>query len=219
MEIQSSKENSKLHKRQATKDSNGKLNGNVLIAIASSTGGPKALQEFLPMLPENLNAPIVLTQHMPKGFTKAMSDRLNSLSKVTVHEAGQGDVLEKGHVYIAPGGFHLTFSKSIRKQVTTVLSDDPPVGTLKPCANVMLESLKNTPYDTILCVVLTGMGEDGTKGIMSLGEAKDIYVISQSRETCVVYGMPKAIAEAGYSDEVLPLLSIAARIEKLVGVQ
>ena len=204
---------------RAKKDPTGKLcDSNLIVAIASSTGGPKALQDFIPMLPKGLKAPVILTQHMPVGFTKSMADRLNEISDISVKEAEEGDVLQDGTVYIAPGGKHLVVRATQRGHILS-LSDEDPVGGLKPCADIMYKSLETAKYSTVLCVVLTGMGEDGSKGIMRLGEKKNLYVISQDEATSVVYGMPKAIAEVGYSDEVLPLLSIAPSIQKKVGVK
>lgn len=193
--------------------------GNKLIALACSTGGPKTLQSVIPLLPEGLNAPIVLVQHMPKGFTKSLASRLDGMSKVKVKEAAEGDVLQKGCVYIAPGGSHLKVAKLPGGGYKAVISDDPPRDALKPCANLMYESLVGSVYDEIVCVVLTGMGADGTEGIKALKKRNKVYVISQDEETCVVYGMPKMVAQAGLSDEVLPITEVANSIIKKVGVQ
>lgn len=206
-------------RHRAKVESGGKLtDSNLIVAIASSTGGPKALQDFIPMLPADLKAPVVLTQHMPAGFTKSMADRLNDMSQIRVKEAEEGDVLQDGTVYIAPGGKHLVVKSTQRGHIIS-LSDEDPVGGLKPCADIMYKSLESSKYSTVLGVVLTGMGEDGSKGLIRLAEKKNLYVISQDEATSVVYGMPKAIAEVGYSDEVLPLLSIAPSIQKKVGVK
>ena len=193
--------------------------GNKLVALACSTGGPKALQSVIPYLPKDMNAPMVLVQHMPQGFTKSMADRLNEISPIRVKEAEHGDVLEKGCVYVAPGGKHMRITRNRDGRHVVTLSDEPAIGGLKPCADIMYESLRDCGYDEVTCVVLTGMGEDGTKGILSLREKKDLYVISQSAETCVVYGMPKSIAETGVVDSVVPLAEVAQTIIKNVGVQ
>lgn len=192
---------------------------NKLVAIACSTGGPKALQSVIPYLPKNLNAPVVLVQHMPMGFTKSMADRLNELSKISVKEAAEGDVLQKGNVYVAPGGKHMEVLKTADGRHKISLNDMPAIGGLRPCANVMFDSIRKTGYDEIVCVVLTGMGADGTNGILSLEKTKPIHVISQNAQTCVVYGMPKAIYESGVVDEVVPLTDVASTITKRVGVQ
>lgn len=190
-----------------------------LVALACSTGGPKALQSVIPYLPKNLDAPVVLVQHMPAGFTKSMADRLNELSEVSVKEAQEGDLLEKGHVYIAPGGMHMEVVKMRDGSHKIKLNDMPPIGGLRPCANILFDSLSNTAYDEIICIVLTGMGADGTNGILSLNRTKPIHVIAQDAQTCVVYGMPRAIAEAGMVDEVVPLDQVAKTITKNVGVK
>ena len=192
---------------------------NRLVALACSTGGPKALQDVVPFLDRNMDAPVVLVQHMPAGFTKSMADRLNEISKVEVKEAEDGDVLEKGHVYIAPGGRHMEVKKNPDGSHKIVLNDMPAIGGLRPCANITYDSLSGSGYDEIVCVVLTGMGADGTNGILSLCQHKPVYVISQNAETCVVYGMPKSIAEAGVVDEVVSLKEVAKTIIKKVGVK
>ena len=194
-------------------------NGNRLIALACSTGGPKALQSIIPYLPKNLNAPMVLVQHMPEGFTKSMADRLNELSKISVKEAEEGDILQKGWVYVAPGGKHMEVVKTADGRHKIAFNDMPAIGGLKPCANITYQSLTKSGYDEIVCVVLTGMGADGTKGILALEKEKPIHVIAQNAQTCVVYGMPKAIYEAGVVDEVVPLTEVASTITKRVGVQ
>lgn len=193
--------------------------GNKIVALACSTGGPKALQSVIPYLPKNLNAPMVLVQHMPAGFTKSMADRLNEVSPIKVKEAEEGDILEKGNIYIAPGGKHMEVKKCPDGRHKIQLNEMPPIGGLRPCANITYDSLRNCGYDEVVCVVLTGMGADGTNGILSLAKSKPVYVIAQNAETCVVYGMPKAIAETGMVNEVVPLTEIAQTITKNVGVQ
>lgn len=190
-----------------------------LVALACSTGGPKALQSVIPYLPKNLDAPMVLVQHMPPGFTQSMADRLNELSEISVKEAQEGDILEKGHVYVAPGGKHMEVVKMRDGSHRIALNDMPPIGGLRPCANIMFDSLTKTDYDEIICIVLTGMGADGTNGILSLNRKKPIHVIAQDAQTCVVYGMPRAIAEAGMVDEMVPLEQVAKTITKNVGVK
>ena len=192
---------------------------NKLVALACSTGGPKALQSVIPYLPKNLDAPMVLVQHMPAGFTKSMADRLNEVSEIAVKEAEDGDKLEKGHIYVAPGGRHMEVVKCPDGSHKIALNDMPAIGGLRPCANITYDSLSKSGFDEIVCVVLTGMGADGTNGILSLGHHKPIHVISQNAETCVVYGMPKAIEESGVVDEVVPLEKVAETITKNVGVK
>ncbi|MBQ8519015.1 MAG: chemotaxis-specific protein-glutamate methyltransferase CheB [Agathobacter sp.] len=192
---------------------------NKLVALACSTGGPKALQSVIPFLPKNLDAPMVLVQHMPAGFTKSMADRLNEVSPIAVKEAEDGDKLEKGQIYVAPGGKHMEVVKCADGSHKISLNNMPAIGGLRPCANITYDSLSKSGFDEIVCVVLTGMGADGTNGILSLGHHKPIHVISQSAETCIVYGMPKAIEESGVVDEVVPLEKVAETIVKNVGVK
>ncbi len=192
---------------------------NKLVALACSTGGPKALQSVIPFLPKNLDAPMVLVQHMPAGFTKSMADRLNEVSPIAVKEAEDGDKLEKGQIYVAPGGKHMEVVKCADGSHKISLNNMPAIGGLRPCANITYDSLSKSGFDEIVCVVLTGMGADGTNGILSLGHHKPIHVISQSAETCIVYGMPKAIEESGVVDDVVPLEKVAETIVKNVGVK
>ena len=189
-----------------------------VVALACSTGGPKSLQQVIPMLPKNLDAGVVLVQHMPAGFTASLAARLNEISDINVKEGADGDVIQKGWVYIAPGGKHIKVVKKAAEYVIK-LNDEPPIDGLRPCANVMYKSLVQCNYDEITCVVLTGMGADGTEGIKALSAGKKkIHVIAQDEESCVVYGMPKAIAQTGLVDEVVPLNKIAETITKNVGV-
>ena len=189
-----------------------------LVALCCSTGGPKSLQQVIPMLPANLDAPVVLVQHMPAGFTLSLANRLNEMSMVEVKEAQDGDILKKATVYIAPGGKHTRVVKK-GSEYCISLSTEPAIDGLRPCANVMYESLETCNYDEITCVVLTGMGADGTNGIKGLAaRRKKLHVISQDEDTCVVYGMPKAIAQTGLVDEVVPLGHVAEAITKNVGV-
>lgn len=192
--------------------------GTQIVALASSTGGPKALQEVIPKLPVNLKAPVVVVQHMPSGFTASLSERLNTLSELNVKEAAEGDVLLPGNVYIAMGGKHLNVICNGGKY-TIHYSDEPAREGVKPCANYMYESLMDSKFDRILCVVLTGMGADGTQGIMHLKEKKKIHVIVQEASTCAVYGMPKSAVNAGLADQAVPLEQIAQEIITNVGVK
>lgn len=191
--------------------------GKKIVAIATSTGGPKALQVLVPLLPSNLNAPIMIVQHMPAGFTKALADRLNLLSQVSVKEAEEGDILENGHAFVARGGVHMNAVKCGKRHMIHY-SDEPPREGVKPCANYMYESLADCGYDEVVCAVLTGMGADGTAGLINLKKKKRITVFSQKEETCVVYGMPRSVVLAGLSDKELSLEQIAQEITKSVGV-
>lgn len=191
---------------------------NKIVALACSTGGPKSLQSVIPLLPEKLNAAVLLVQHMPAGFTNSLAQRLDEMSEMKVKEAADGELVTIGCVYIAPGGFHMKVVKEGGNHKIK-LTKEEPIGGLRPCANVMYESLSDSSYDEIVCVVLTGMGADGTNGIKKLSNSKPVYVIAQDEKTCVVYGMPKTIAEAGLVDEVVPLDQVSQTITKNVGVR
>ncbi|MDE6750896.1 MAG: chemotaxis-specific protein-glutamate methyltransferase CheB [Lachnospiraceae bacterium] len=192
--------------------------GNKMVAIASSTGGPKALQAVIPYLPGNLNAPVVIVQHMPVGFTASLAERLDHMSEISVKEAAEGDVLKSGVVYIAKGGKHLNVVTKSGKSVIHY-TDEPYREGVKPCANYMYESLCDSEYDQIVCVVMTGMGADGTKGIKQLNEKKKLYIVAQEASTCAVYGMPRSIVESGLTDKIAPLGQLAQEIIMNVGVK
>lgn len=191
---------------------------NQVVAIACSTGGPKALQQVVPRLPKELKAPVLIVQHMPAGFTKSLADRLNTLSELTVKEAEEGDVLTPGTVYLAKGGMHM---KVITKNSVSQIhfSDEPAREGVKPCANYMYESLVDSPFEQVLCVVMTGMGADGTKGIVNLETKKKVHVIVQEESTCAVYGMPKSVANAGLADQIVGLEQLSQEIIMNVGVR
>jgi len=191
---------------------------NKLVALACSTGGPKALHMVIPNLPVNLDAAMLIVQHMPGGFTKSLADRLNELSPLTVKEAEDGDILSKGTVYIARGGHQMRLKKQVDGSYLLAISKEPARHGLLPCADIMYESLVDTNFDQITCVVLTGMGGDGTAGISQLYNKQNIYVIAQNEETCIVYGMPKVIKDAGLVDEVVALNNVSDAIIKNVGV-
>ena len=191
--------------------------GRKIVAIASSTGGPKALQNLIPLLPANLNAPVMIVQHMPAGFTEALAGRLNTLSPLAVKEAADGDVINTGQVYLARGGRHMKAAKSGARHVIRY-SDEPTREGVRPCANYMYESLADCGYDEVVCAVLTGMGADGTVGIRNLKEKKRVKVCAQSEATCAVYGRPRSIVLAGLSGPGISLERIAQEIIKNVGV-
>lgn len=193
-------------------------NASKLVALACSTGGPKALHTVIPSLPKNLNASVLVVQHMPGGFTKSLADRLNELSQVQVKEAEDGEILRKGTVYIAKGGYQMRLKKQTDGQYQLSVTKEPARHGLLPCADIMYESLVDTNFDQITCVVLTGMGGDGTAGITKLGKKQNIYVIAQDEETCIVYGMPKVIKDAGLVDEVVSLNNVSDAITRNVGV-
>jgi two-component system chemotaxis response regulator CheB len=181
-----------------------------IIAIASSTGGPGALYTVIPQLPQDLPAAVLVVQHMPPAFTKSLSDRLNELSPLSVKEAQEGDQIMEGRVLVAPGGFHMSVEHGYKGS----LNREPPILGLRPAADIMLASVARLYGKNTICVVLTGMGSDGTKGATLIKSAGG-RVIAQNEATCVVYGMPRSVVEAGAADHVLPLNDIAGQVSKL----
>ena len=180
-----------------------------LVAIGTSTGGPQALQSVITRLPGDLPCGVVVVQHMPPGFTKSLANRLDSLSKVSVKEAEDGDVIEPGHVYIAPGNYHMRVASEGSKR-KIVLSQDPPVGNHRPAVNVLYDSVAPVGKN-LVAVIMTGMGCDGTEGMKKI-KAQGGYSIAQDESTSVVYGMPKSVVDAGLADEVRPVTDIARAI-------
>ncbi len=204
---------SKLAEKHASK-----ITGRRIVAVASSTGGPRALQSVIPLLPGNLKAPVVMVQHMPVGFTQSLADRIDKSSELEVKEAAEGDFLKEGCVYLSKGGAHMNIVSRNGKSMIHY-TDEPNREGVKPCANYMFESLADSPFDEVVCVVMTGMGADGTEGIKNLKNSKKVHVIAQDADTCTVYGMPKSIANAGLTDVVVPLGEIAQEIILRVGVR
>ena len=184
------------------------------ILIGTSTGGPRALQEVITKIPANVGAPILIVQHMPAGFTKSLATRLDQLSDIHVKEAEQGDLLQKGTAYIAPGGYHLKLRK-IGSSFAVVLDDqEPPRAGHRPSVDVMFEDVSQYPEFDKIAVIMTGMGYDGSKGLVSLKKTGNVMAIAESAETCIVYGMPKAAVETQLVDEVADVDDIAKTIMK-----
>jgi len=188
-----------------------------VVTIGTSTGGPRALQEVIPLIPADIPAAIFVVQHMPEGFTKSLAERLDSMSKVRVKEAEDGETAKAGYVYIAPGGYHMEV-RCNNKTLKIKLTKDPPIGGLRPSVDVMMESVANTGFKNIIAVIMTGMGGDGSKGIVKIKEKNNGYVIAQDEKTCVVYGMPRMAVKTGVVDTVVPLGEIANEIVKHMGV-
>lgn len=177
------------------------------VLIGASTGGPQALREVLTALPADLGVPIVVVQHMPAGFTRSLADRLNELAAVHIEEAAPGARLTAGNVLITPGDYHLTVDK---RGVVDVHQGERECG-VRPSVNVTAESMARVYGKDLLCIVLTGMGSDGTRGAAAI-KAAGGAVIVESRETAVVWGMPRSVFEAGHADEVVPLHRVAAAL-------
>ncbi len=187
-----------------------------LTAIGTSTGGPVALQKILTKLPANYPHPIVLIQHMPATFTAAFASRLNSLCKIQVKEAEDGDVLKPGMAYLAPGGKQMMIDGRAGSSRLKILDGGDRMN-YKPCVDVTFGSAAKVYGDKVLSMVLTGMGADGRDGSRMLKSA-GATIWAQDEESCVVYGMPQAVAKAGLSSEDLPLDRIAERMLVEVGL-
>jgi len=181
-----------------------------IVAIGVSTGGPPALQAIIPRLPQDFPSGVLVVQHMPPMFTKSLAARLDGLSAVKVKEAEHGEPIVRGCVYIAPGDKHLKIRQWGRN--ADVKLDDEPTDTLhKPSVDVLMQSVADTYGGSSLGVILTGMGSDGARGIASM-KKKGAKVIAQNEQSCVVYGMPRAIVEQGLADRITQLDSIATDI-------
>jgi len=180
-----------------------------LIAIGSSTGGTKALEEILPALPPRLPGTVIV-QHMPPVFTKSFAERLNEVCRVNVKEAEDGDWIQPGQVLIAPGNYHMLVQKKGAKYYTKI-KQGPPVHHHRPSVDVMFNSVAEAAGINATGVILTGMGSDGAKGLKKMRD-QGAHTIGQNEKTCVVYGMPKVAQEVGAVAEVLPLSEIAEAI-------
>lgn len=183
-----------------------------LIAIGSSTGGPSALQNILTRLPADLPSAITISQHMPKGFTKPLAERLDKLCSLSIKEAENGDLLKKGSVYICPGGYHMEF-KSRGNGVQLVIDESRPDDKYTPSVDKMMLSAATYFEDRILGVVLTGMGNDGMEGMKDLHK-RGCFTIAEAEESCVVFGMPQEVIKVNAAKTVLPLDRIASEIRR-----
>lgn len=176
------------------------------VLIGVSTGGPAALQQLLPRFPADFPAAIVVAQHMPAGFTKSMAERLNRGSAIAVKEAEDGDTVSPGKVIVAKSGMHIVFGEKHGKTVAHLVSK--PEEPYYPSINVMFESAAGIFGSRAMAVVMTGMGNDGTRGLKEL-KKQGAFSIAQSAESCVVNGMPKAAGEEGLIDRVAGLEQLA----------
>ena len=181
-----------------------------ILAIGSSTGGPQALFEVFKGIPPDWTLPIVITQHMPATFTKILANHLETVASRPCIEAAGGEVVERGHIYVAPGDHHMLLENSGTKVVTR-LSQSPPENFCRPAVDPMLRSVVKAYGPRVLAVILTGMGKDGLNGCEAVIEGGGT-VVAQDEDTSIVWGMPGAVATAGICSAVLPLKDIAAHI-------
>lgn len=186
-----------------------------MLLIGVSTGGPAALAAFLPGLPKDLCVPVVIVQHMPAMFTKALAGSLEMKCALKVCEASNGEIIQPGTIYIAPGGKQMKFAAPVSGQKKLVITDDPPENNCKPSVDYLFRSAANQYPGKSCAVILTGMGSDGTVGLKML-KRHGCFVIAQDEQSCVVYGMPRSAVDAGVVDEIHPLDEIASRIIKFI---
>lgn len=182
---------------------------NKIVIIGCSTGGPRALLEVLPLLPDDFNVPVLIVQHMPPMFTKSLAERLNKLSRISVKEAQEGDIVSPKTALLAPGGYHMTITRGKRIK----LDRRPPMWGVRPCIDITMESIAEVYRATVVGVILTGMGVDGTKGASMIKSAGG-KIIAQDESTSAVYGMPCSVFKAGYTDKVAPIQKIAYEITR-----
>lgn len=183
------------------------------VALGISTGGPMSLQKVIPKISGKFSIPMFIVQHMPPKFTKSLAERLNGLSEVEVKEAEDNEVVKGGVVYIAPGGLHMTVEKASTGSNRISISEYPSDTLHRPSVDVMINSVINVYGKHVLGVIMTGMGRDGADAIKEL-KIRGGFSIAQDEESCVVFGMPKAVVDSGNADSILSLEKIANEINK-----
>ena len=183
-----------------------------IVVIGTSTGGPAALQSIFKSLPAGFNKPIIIVQHMPASFTAAFAERLNNLSALSVKEAEEGDVLKPGHVYVAPGGKQLIVDKRHGGSIHILESDERV--SYRPSVDIALASVAKHYGNKALGIVLTGMGADGREGARLLKQSGG-HLWAQDEQSCVIYGMPMAVINAGLADRILPLNDVSKHMSQL----
>jgi len=182
-----------------------------VVALGTSTGGPRALQEILPLLPRDLSVPVLVVQHMPLGFTAPFAQRLNALCAVTVREASHHEPVRPGVVYIAPAGMHMTVQRPSESLTMICLDTHPERCLHMPSVDVMMRSVAKSFGKSAMGIIMTGMGSDGAQGMRAI-HREGGFTVGQDEASCVVYGMPRACAELGILNRVVPLCQIPAQI-------
>ena len=188
-----------------------------IIAIGTSTGGPRALQSVVTQIPGDIEGPVLIVQHMPVGFTKSLADRLNSMSDIEIKEAEHGDVLKPGCGYLAPGGYQMEVKKRGGDFIIQ-LDDSKVISGHRPSVDAMLYSIIKENIKNTIAVIMTGMGADGADGLLKLKNNGKIKIIAQDEDSCVVYGMPGSAVKKDAVDVIVPLNSISKEIMKAMGV-
>ncbi|WP_028840743.1 protein-glutamate methylesterase/protein-glutamine glutaminase [Thermodesulfobacterium hveragerdense] len=187
-----------------------------VLGIGVSTGGPQTLMQIIPKIPKNFPVPILIVQHMPPLFTKQLAERLDSLSQLKVKEGEQGEPVKSGLVYIAPGDFHMVVKRE-NGELRIRLHQGPPRNFCRPAVDELFESIADYYNGGSVGLILTGMGSDGKEGSKKIKEQGGV-ILAQDAETSVVFGMPKAVIEAGLADEVLSLEQIPQRLKEIFKV-
>lgn len=182
-----------------------------IVVMASSTGGPATLMQFAPYFPKDFPGAVILVQHMPGNFTEQFSKQLGEIARIRVKEAEAGEIIVPGHLYVCPGSHHMRVSPTGRIS----LDDGPRIGGYRPCADLTLESAAEYAGPMAIGVILTGMGNDGAKGVQAIRAAGG-YTIAQDESTAVIFGMPQEAIKTGAVDQVLPMESIYSAIEKRI---
>lgn len=186
-----------------------------IVVIGASTGGPKAIQDVLKELPGDFPAGILVVQHMPKNFTGPYAERLNNICDIEVREASQNDIIKPGEALIAPGGIQTRLRRKGAIEVELIMEDTPFDAIYKPSVNITFLSVADCFPGRALGVILTGMGNDGMEGAKAI-KGTGCRIVAQNEETCVVYGMPKAVIDQGIADKILPLEAVPGEILNMV---
>jgi two-component system, chemotaxis family, protein-glutamate methylesterase/glutaminase len=186
-----------------------------IVVLGISTGGPQALRYLLPQFPADFPVPLVMVLHIPVGYTTLFAEKLNEISRLPVKEAFEGYPVLPGQALLAPAGQHLNFRRTASRQVVVQLSHEPSDKPHRPSVDVLFKSAAETYGERVLGVVMTGMGSDGTEGSAWI-KAKGGSILTESENSCVIYGMPRSVVEAGLSDGRAPLESMAAEICKRI---
>lgn len=186
------------------------------IVIATSTGGPRTLEQVIPLFPKELPIPIFVVQHMPPVFTKALAERLNSISDLKVKEAEDGEDVQPGICFIAPGDFHMRVVEDAGLKKIKLSKEDKQLG-VRPNANILMESVAKIYKGRTIAIVLTGMGNDGTEGSRLIKKVEGTVLV-EAEEDCVIFGMPKAVINSGYYDLIVPLDKITVQVLQLIDI-
>jgi two-component system chemotaxis response regulator CheB len=182
-----------------------------VVAIGISTGGPQALRQLIPQLPADLPVPLLIVLHMPVGYTGFFATKLAEISKLPVREAQEGDLLQPGHVIVAQAGYHMVIQRTSTGQKQVRLTKDPIDKPHRPSVDVLFKSLSEVYGSRTLAIVMTGMGDDGKEGAAWI-KAQGGKIITEAEESCIIYGMPRTVVEAGLSDGSAPLNAMAETI-------